>query len=242
MKKKKPKLTEFTEPNLPMKPMARPLITEPWFKDPKTIEVLAECKKRIDDYTEDMVQRWWLIGEQLTLAKKAIIKETGDKRGRGFTEWVESNFHFSGSHAWRMMKAYRERINDPSILYNKQKKIAPTQAKSEEFKFTDKNYHWKVTVDTRNTKVIYFFQNLKNYPETEVKIEEHPGGELGPTMVCLHRDCEVELNDRNKTGLCREHYQDVLKNPDVGKDLKPGKRYEKLEQRIEKYLELYGKK
>lgn len=239
MKKKKLKLTEFVEPTLPMKPLAKPPAKEPMFKNPETIETLKKCKERIDDLYQDTydyaLRRYWDIGEQLIKAKKAIIKETGDKRAPGFIEWVENNFHFSATTGARMIKAFLEKRTDPKLIWGK-KSLSPAPTKSTGENFTDKHFHWELKVTTKNKKVIWWLQNLDRFKETEVEWELRPEDVMGPLYVCQYEDCEEEIGPTSRT--CKKHYQEFrkfMKGPDKDSKITWSENYTM-------WLEEHGKK
>ena len=86
------------------------------YKD-ETNEVLEDCKNQIKRLSKDTIKNIWAIGEQLSLAKQAIVRDTGDGRAPGFVEWVKSNFGFSKSTASRYMTAYRAKLKDLNVIW-----------------------------------------------------------------------------------------------------------------------------
>jgi len=140
----------------------------------KTNKVLAICKKEIERLSKSTVENIWKIGEYLSIAKEAIILETGDGRAPGFVEWVEKEFGFSQTTAWRMMNAYKHKLEDLEVIWGNEiaggripklseRSHSFTNGRSQEASSLRRNsIHFLIHVETSNKIVIDVLQGLKN--------------------------------------------------------------------------------
>jgi len=146
------------------------------------------------------------LGEALKDAKKAVIEETGDARAPGFLAWAHVNLGISSTTVARMIKAYDTGETDPKRIWGHKKRLeAPPKEiviASDNEKLADTPVKYIAVVETRNYKVMRFFNRLEKMPGTKADIRKE-GVSL---RICSNPGCNNELPERNKSGLCKDCY------------------------------------
>jgi hypothetical protein len=136
-------------------------------------------------------------------------------------------------------RAREERFIPTSHKVYKEIKKREREDKEEEpepEKFTERYYDYKLTIHTKNRKVIYFLQSLERekFEETEVEWELRPE-DIGPLNVCQYHDCGEEIGPTSRT--CKKHYnefQKFMRGQDKDSQLSGPQNYDR-------WLEIYGK-
>lgn len=184
----------------------------------ETKGLLEKHKRRILDLQRDVISSFWKIGEQLIKAKEIIIKETKNRKAPGFVEWVQEDFGFSPSTAARMMRAFKNQLTDPKVIWGNVKRRhrwgdSESTSKND---VVDDNDHdevekkasegwikFAIEVTTKNSEVIEFLRNLSEMKDTRV------GKFVQKKDIKSERcpSCNKVLPDRNRTGFCEQCYR-----------------------------------